>query len=114
MLLNRSRGLYTSITANAFYSLNGDNLYLPCTDGVRKVSISDYDSFNTDYEIQLSEITVGDEIIEPVEGVYTIPAASGRVVFDVAVMNYSLSNPLIHIFLKGTNDEHRLSSTASA
>ena len=105
MLLNRTRGLNTSVTANGFYSLKGDNLYLPCTDGVRKVSISDYDSFNTSYEIRVSEILAGDDVIEPVNGVYTIPAISGRIVFDVAVMNYALSNPLLHIFLEGTEDE---------
>ena len=105
MLLNRTRGLDTSVTANGFYSLNGDNLYLPCTDGVRKISISDYDSFSNEYEIKVSEIMAGDDVIEPVDGVYNIPATSGRLVFDVAVMNYSLSNPLLHIFLEGTDDE---------
>ena len=105
MLLNRTRGLSTSVTANGFYSLNGDNLYLPCTDGVRKVSTTDYDSFNNKYEIRVSEIFAGDDVIEPENGVYRIPAISGRIVFDVAVMNYALSNPLLHIFLEGTEDE---------
>ncbi len=105
MLLNRSRGLHTSITANSFYALNGERLYLPCTDGVRRVSINSYDSFNNDYNILISQLTFGDSIIEPENGVYNIPATSGRIVFDVAVMNYTLSNPIIHIFLEGADDE---------
>ncbi len=106
MLLNRSRGLYTSITANSFYALNGEKLYLPCTDGVRRVSTTSYDSFNNEYNISIGDLIAGDTSIEPGEdGVYRIPATSGRIIFNVAVMNYSLSNPLIHIFLQGTEDE---------
>ena len=105
MLLNRSRGLNTAITANSDYVLNGDKLYISCTDGVRRVSTGEYDSFNNQFEIALSELTVGDEVIKPTEGVYMIPAKLGRIQFDVAVLNYSLSNPLIRIFLEGAVDE---------
>ncbi len=105
MLLNRSRGLNTAITANSNYVLNGERLYISCTDGVRRVSIKNYDSFNNEFKIGLSEIMAGDQKIKPVDGVYTIPAVSGRIQFDVAVMNYSLSNPMIHIFLEGAEDQ---------
>ena len=105
MLLNRSRGLNTAITANSNYVLNGERLYISCTDGVRRVSTKNYDSFNNDFKIGLSELVAGDESIKPIDGVYTIPATFGRIQFDVAVMNYSLSNPLVHIFLEGADDE---------
>ncbi len=105
VLLNRSRGLHTAITANSSYTLNGERLYIPCTDGVRRVSTNNYDSFNNEYEISISALIVGDDIIEPVDGVYHIPATNSRVQFDVAVMNYSFSNPLVHIFLEGLDDE---------
>lgn len=105
VLLNRSRGLHTSITSNASYTINGERLYIPCTDGVRRVSTKNYDSFNNEYEIALSAVMLGDELIEPENGVYNLPATNGRVMFDVAVMNYSFSNPLVHIFLEGMDDE---------
>lgn len=105
LLLNRSRGLNTSITANSNYVLNGERLYISCTDGVRRISTKNYDSFNNEFEIAISELTAGDTVIKPVNGVYRIPASWGRIQFDVAVMNYSLSNPQIHIFLKGAEDE---------
>ena len=105
MLLNRSRGLNTAITANSNFVKSGEKLYISCTDGVRRVSTNNYDSFNNQFEIALSELTVGDEVIKPTDGVYVIPAKLGRIQFDVAVLNYSLSNPLIHMFLEGAVDE---------
>ena len=105
MLLNRSRGLNTAITANSNYVLNGERLYISCTDGVRRVSTKNYDSFNNEFEIGILELTVGDEVIKPTDGVYILPPSMGRIQFDVAVMNYSLSNPLIRIFLEGADDE---------
>ncbi|WP_024866289.1 diguanylate cyclase domain-containing protein [Butyrivibrio sp. FCS014] len=105
MLLNRNRGLQTSITSNASYALNGERLYIPCIDGVRRISTVNYDNFNSEYEIRISRLSVGDEEIIPKDGVYHIPATSSRVQFDVAVMNYTLSNPLIHMYLEGADDE---------
>ena len=105
VLLNRNRGLQTSITSNASYTLNGERLYIPCIDGVRRVSTVNYDNFNNKYEIGISKLTVGDEEIIPENGVYRIPATSSRVQFEVAVKNYTLSNPLIHMYLEGADDE---------
>ncbi len=105
VLLNRSRGLNTAITSNSNYTLNGETLYISCTDGVRRVLTKNYESFNNEFEIALTELTLGDEVIYPEDGVYHIPARFGRIQFDVAVMNYSLSNPLVHIYLEGIEDE---------
>ena len=103
-LLNRSRGFFTTLTANANYAVNGDDLYFCCTDGVRKISFSTYNSFDNNYEIRISELLANDEAISEKDGVYTIPAIQGRIQFKVAVLNYTLSNPLIKIFLEGTQD----------
>ncbi len=104
-LLNRSRGFYTTLTANAKNAVDGDDLYLCCTDGVRRISLSSYNSFDNDYKIRISELMAGDEIVQGKNGVYTIPAIQGRIQFKVAILNFTLSNPLIRIFLEGTNDD---------
>lgn len=105
ILLNRSRGLSTSVTANSFYLKEGDKLYLCCTDGVRRISTEKYNSFNDDYIICISSLLAGDERIREEEGVYHIPPFLGRVQFDVAVLNFTLSNPLLHIFLEGAPED---------
>ncbi|SDB06088.1 diguanylate cyclase [Butyrivibrio sp. INlla16] len=104
-LLNRSRGFYTTLTANAKNAVKGDDLYLCCTDGVRKISLTDYNSFDNDYEIRVSRVLADDEIIHEESGTYRIPAIQGRIEFDVAVLNFTLSNPLLKIFLEGAKDE---------
>ena len=104
-LLNRGRGLQTSITSNGNYWVNSERLYLPCADGIRRISTTNYDQYNNDYFIKLADLTVGDESIMPENGVYTIPSSNARVEFDVAVMNYTLSNPLVHMYLNGSDDE---------
>ncbi|RKM59966.1 diguanylate cyclase [Butyrivibrio sp. CB08] len=105
LVLNRSRGLHTSITSGSNYVLSGDKLYLSCTNGVRRISTTDYDSFNNDYDIRLFELKAGDEVIQEKNGEYTIPATSSRIQFDVAVLNFSFSDPLLHIYLEGIEDE---------
>jgi energy-coupling factor transport system substrate-specific component len=105
LVLNRSRGLHTSITAGSNYVLSGERLYLSCTNGVRRISTTNYDSFNNEYDIRIAELKAGDAVIQEEDGVYTIPATDGRIEFTVAVLNYSLSDPLLHIYLKGVEDE---------
>lgn len=104
-LLNRSRGFSTTFTANAWYELEDEYLYLCCTDGIRKVSTKNYDSFDNDYQIGIASVVAGGEVVHPTNGKYVIPAVSGRIQIRVALMNYSLSNPLVHIYLEGVDDE---------
>ncbi|WP_049945399.1 hybrid sensor histidine kinase/response regulator [Butyrivibrio sp. AC2005] len=107
-LLDYSRGFNTSLTANSWNSItsDGDSLLLCCTDGVRKVSTTKYDTFDNDYLIDLDKVFTDDDTIIPGEnGVYEIPAGAGRVQFEVSILNYMLSNPLIKLYLEGANDE---------
>lgn len=105
ILLNRSRGLASSLTANSTYCADGDKLYLCCTEGVRRISTLRYNSFNEDYKICISSLLAGDEKIREENGVYHIPPFMGRVQFEVAVLNYTLSNPLLRIYLEGARDD---------
>ncbi len=104
-LLNRNRGFYTTLTANAKNAVKGDDLYLCCTDGVKKISLTSYNEFNDNYDIRLSSVTIGEEEVFEENGQFCIPARNGRVEFNVAVLNFTLSNPLVRIFLEGVNDE---------
>ncbi len=104
-LLNRTRGFYTSLTANAHNVINSEDLYLCCTDGVRRISTTSYNSFDNDYNIRISRLTAADEVVSETDGIYRIPAVQGRIEFDVAVLNFTLSNPFLKIFLEGAQDD---------
>ena len=104
-LLDESWGLTTSFTANSFSVLDGDKMYLCCVDGVREISTTSYNGNFGDFQMHLSSIERGDEVFVMKNGKYVITPGSGRISFNVAVNNYSLSNPLIRYYLEGSDDE---------
>ncbi len=107
-LMDSSRGFDTSLTANAWNTLldlNG-TLLLCCTDGVRQISTRDYNNFDTDYDIRINQITCDEKVLEAGEnGSYVIPAGVKRIQIMPAVLNYTLSNPLIRLYLEGAEDD---------
>ncbi len=104
-VLNKSRGLYSSLTANSKSAFDGSYLYLCCSDGVRRIPVDNDDFFNNDYDIRIANLFAGDHLVEPdSDGTYVIEATSGIIRFDVAVLNFTLSNPLLHIYLEGAED----------
>lgn len=105
-LLNKNWGLNSTFTAVSWNVLNDENIYFCCTDGVRRLSINEYENKSNDYQIHLESIESNDEILVQSVGLdtYTIPPSTGRISFNIAINNYSLTNPLIHCYLEGTTD----------
>ena len=107
-LLDYSRGFDTTLTANAWNALldkEGD-LLLCCTDGVRLISTKNYNTFRKDYDIRVGSFTCDEEELWPDEsGTYVIPAGVHRIDIMPAILNYSLSNPLVRFYLQGTKDD---------
>jgi energy-coupling factor transport system substrate-specific component len=105
-LLNKARGLDTSLTANSKNAYDGTYLYLSCIDGVRRISVGEDNFVDRDYSIKISKLVANNEIIMPNDkGEYIIPATSGRITFNIASLNFTLSNPMMHIFLEGSGDD---------
>ncbi|MBQ6537573.1 MAG: hypothetical protein IJL75_01560, partial [Eubacterium sp.] len=103
-LLNRTRGFYTSLTANAWNAVMDSDLYLCCIDGVRRVSTKNYDKNDNDYAIRINDIVADDEmILADADGSFTIPKAAKKIAISIAFLNYSLSNPLVKIWLEGSD-----------
>ena len=103
-LLNRSRGLDSSLTSNSWDTIDGDILYLCCNDGVRSVSTKEYDSFDMDYPISISSVYADDVEIHEIDGVYNIPSTAKRIDIDPAVLNFSLSNPNVHMYMEEVDE----------
>ncbi len=109
-ILDNSRGFSTTPTANAWNEMAEENggriFYICCTDGVRKVSTTEENALNTPFNILINYISYDDEAILPDEnGVYQLPKGDGRVQILPAILNYNLKNPLIKVYLEGSNDE---------
>ena len=103
-LLNDSWGFNTTFTANSWNLLEDGYLYLCCTDGVRMISAGDYGTSDTNYQMHLKSIEADSRTISGVDGKWVIPSETGRVVLNIAVNNFSLSNPKIHYYLDGSDD----------
>ncbi len=104
-LLNKNWGLDTTFTANSWNLLIDDTLYLCCTDGIRSLSLKHISLSDSDYQIHLETIQAGNELYAKKDGKYTIPAINGRVSFSIAINNFTLTNPMIHYYLDGADDE---------
>ena len=104
-LLDASWGLTTIFNANSWNVLDGDKLYLCCLDGVRRIAIDDTDEINSDFQMHLKYISTKVGEITKRNGSYVIPPAEGRIEFNIAINNYTLSNPIISYYLEGREGE---------
>ena len=104
-LLNTNWGLTTSFTANSWSVVNGAELFLCCTDGVRSFRSDGYDTINSSFQMHLVKAVIDNEEIPVQNGRLVIPAKDGRIQFYIAVNNYTLSNPRVKAYLEGAGDE---------
>lgn len=105
LLMNKTRGLDTTLTANAWnYVDENRNIYICCSNGVRMISLDRYNQFADNYIVSISNLMVDGERLNPTGNEYIIPAKTRRVDISMAVLNYTLSNPLLHIYLEGFDD----------
>ncbi|MBP5702908.1 MAG: response regulator, partial [Lachnospiraceae bacterium] len=106
-LYTNANGLTSIPTSNSYSALDGyGNLYISGRDGVSCVNINNFYRGDTDVKVALASIYCDDEKVIPDEnGKYMIPASDGRIVITTSVMDYSMTNPLVHIYLEGAGDD---------
>ncbi|WP_051656713.1 hybrid sensor histidine kinase/response regulator [Butyrivibrio sp. AE3004] len=100
-------GLPYVITKNSFSSLdkNGD-LYIPGQNGVIKVNINDFFEEKGTILVDVRSINCDNEkILQDENGIYQIPASNGRIQISVAVMDYTMMNLGVKLFLENYKDE---------
>lgn len=105
-LHNTSNGLGSIPTANAYSALDElGNLYIAGRSGVTKVNINRYFEEKARIRTGIRSIYCNDEKINPdASGVYTIPPVNGRIQITPSVLDFSMTNPLIHVYLDGSGD----------
>ncbi len=105
-ILDSSKGLSASPVMGSWNYCEGEDIYLCCLTGVKKVSTRDYKLSDSDYEVAIREIVSDGNILKPDEdGIYHIPADAKRTSFIPCVLNYGLYNPIVKIYLEGFDDE---------
>ena len=82
------------------------NLYIATTAGVAKVNINKYRDIRDNLKIGVSAIYCdGEELLPDENGRYVITSRGSRVQIYPAIMDYTLSNPRIRVYLDGAKAE---------
>ncbi|MCR5591201.1 MAG: response regulator [Lachnospiraceae bacterium] len=102
-----ANGLPCSATSNSYSALDSNgNLYISGREGTSRVNIEDYYNDASSIKIDVASIYCDDErIIPDEEGIFTIPPSDGRIKINTSVMDYTMSNPMIRVFLEGSGDD---------
>ncbi|MBP5555041.1 MAG: response regulator [Lachnospiraceae bacterium] len=105
-LYTTANGLTSVPTSNSYSCMDEfGNLYISGRTGVNKVNINHFFESVSYLRMGVRSIFVGDEeIIPDAEGVYTIPSTNARITIVPAVLDYTMTNPMIRVYLEGTED----------
>ncbi len=100
-------GLSGTPTAQGYCDLDENGfLYVPVRNGVTRVNIDRYAEETVPLKAAISSVYCGDEQILPdAEGTYNIKSSAGRIRITAAVLDYSLLNPLVQVYMEGLEDE---------
>lgn len=97
----------TSLPISQSYSCLDDdgNLYISGQTGVSKVDINHFYDSNPKILTAVKMVLCDDEEIKPDgKGVYNVPSKCKRVQITPVALDYSFTNPLVHVFLEGADD----------
>ena len=97
----------TSLPITQSYSCLDDdgNLYISGQNGVSKVNINHFYDDYTKILTGIKTVLCDDKEIRPdKKGIYNIPSKCRRVQITPVALDYSFANPLVHVFLEGTDD----------
>ena len=103
-LLNYTRGFQNSLNSNAWNAYGDHNIYACCSSGVEEVDTLSYNTFSSGYMVDIGNLSADGVRIDAKDGVYQIPNEVTHVVIRPSVLNYALSNPMVHFYIEGIED----------
>ncbi|MCR5701772.1 MAG: response regulator [Lachnospiraceae bacterium] len=102
-----ANGLTSTPTSNSYSALSDDgDLYVSGRSGVCKVNIDHFFSGKMKVKVDISSVYCGDtEILANKAGIYEIPSSDGRIKISAAVLDYTLVNPTVRVYIEGKEKE---------
>lgn len=110
LLLDAKKGLRIALTPNSWnYIDENDNLYLSGDTGAVYFNINEYDFSMRSYRVLLKEIATDGESILIEKGTETvIPAGTSEILITPEIVNFSVNDPDISVYLEGFDSEPRV------
>ncbi|MCR4740890.1 MAG: response regulator [Lachnospiraceae bacterium] len=105
-LYTLANGLPCPPTSNAYSARDEEgNLYIAARSGVIRVNIDGFYETDSLVRTGISAVSMGDLVIKrDAAGTYVIPKGSGRIQIKTAVLNYTMYDPLVHVYLEGDDN----------
>ncbi len=105
-----ANGLTSTPTSNCYCELTDDGtLYIAGRHGVCKVNIYSFFEGEMDVKLELKSVYFGDQRILPDrEGRYVLPSEDARLKINAAVLDYTLADPMVHIYIEGDEKDEIL------
>lgn len=109
-LLDLKKGLRGSLTANSWnYIDEKNNLYLSCDSGASCINLDTFDKDENSYRIQLKSVLIDDEnYYLQKDAPCVISPEKERLEIFPEVINYSISNPLVSVYLEGVDEKPQI------
>ncbi|MCR4807149.1 MAG: response regulator [Lachnospiraceae bacterium] len=106
-LYTTANGLTSVPTSNSYAALDDEGtLYIAGRAGVNTVNIDHFYERTLRVRTGISSITLnGEPVVESGDGTYNIPPQPGRIQIMPAILDYTMTNPEIRVFLDGADDD---------
>ena len=106
-VLDLKKGLRGSFTVNSWNYLDEEgNLYLSCDSGASRINLNRYNKNEHSFRIQLKSILVdGKRHIVQKDSPFVISAASEKVEILPEIINFSINNPCISLYMEGVDEK---------
>lgn len=105
-LFSLADGLPFAVTSVSYNYMNPEGeMYVAGRKGVIRFNTGAYFDNNSEVKIDLSSVYSSESgEIKEMDGLYRIPSVAGRISIKAAVMDYSMSDPKVRLFLEGLKD----------
>ena len=106
-LYTMANGLTSTPTSNSYSEFSDDGyLYISGRTGVCKVNIDHFSDNKVFVKTAVGTVYCGDERIDmSKDGSYIIPASDGRIRITASIMDYTLANPMVNVFIEGNEQD---------
>jgi len=102
-----ANGLVSTPTSNSYGMKSNDGyLYIPGRSGVCSVNIDNMQGDIAPIKSAVNSLYVGDSKILPDKnGVYMIPRTDDRIRINASVLDYTMMNPTVNVYLEGMEED---------